>query len=72
MKDKNGTEISPGDKVRVPDNPEICPVDTGTVRLGKSPWSDSGKDELMFYGQLSIRPMSFFESNEIEILTDGA
>lgn len=73
MTDKHGIEIKAGDKIRVPDNPDVAPIDVGTVFLEKACFSlrnlnPSDADELVFHGRLSITPMSFYKPNEVEII----
>ena len=73
FKDKNGKVLCVGDKIKVPDNPDIAPYDTGIIiykpnhcitRLCKT------YTDFLFSGSLSITPMDFYKSDEIELMVD--
>ncbi len=73
--DKNGMELRLGDRIKVPDNPDISPYDIGyiTYQLSGVPFAPLNEMQIQFtfFGQLSIIPLSWLVKhyqNKIEKL----
>ncbi len=67
--DKNGLPLFVGDKIRVPDNPDIVPYDHGIIKQGRE--GEFGYDGFWFSGQVGMFPLSCYEDFEIEKLDDN-
>lgn len=61
-----------GDKIKVPDNPDIVPWDIGVIKHMPNSnacglFADKNCD-FVFFGQVGIFPLSIYKANEIERL----
>ncbi len=66
--DKNERHLFVGDKIRVPDNPDIVPWDEGTIIELRHLFDESCK--FIFLGRVGIFPLSCYKSCEIEKLNE--
>jgi len=64
--DKDGRELFVGDKIRVPDNPDIVPYDDGIIVKNNGLFDK--KFEFVFEGRVGIFPLEYYKNDEIEKL----